>query len=111
MVNASISRLIWVFPVPVTEFRHTLETDIIKIAPETILSTGVAALIKIGSELISDRISFVNSCAGMKITNVDPALKITIRFMSVRTCDCNPCPIIFDTMVLAVAANAQIKIP
>lgn len=43
MVTASMNRLILVLPVPVTAFRHMVDTDMIKMEKVTTLKTGTAA--------------------------------------------------------------------
>jgi hypothetical protein len=58
MVKNSINRFTRVFPVPVTAFKKTEETDITKIAMVTILKTGMAIFKNSGRPSKSDKISF-----------------------------------------------------
>ena len=77
-MNASIERLITVFPVPVTELSQMVATDINKIAMATILSTGMAISRNIKSVVKSDNNSLVKIITGKKISEVMPMLSFDI---------------------------------
>jgi hypothetical protein len=90
IVMISIIRLILVLPVPVTAFRHIVETDIKRMATPTILRTGIPSAKNSSLVLNNERISFVKSSIGRKINSEDPTLSKMIRLINGRTFECKP---------------------
>src|SRR6478609_3171124 len=111
MAATSDIRFIFELPVPVTAFIHTTEIDINTNALDTTRNTGMAAVIKSSPWPYIDKNKCGKIFRKIQTSKAKPKLQYMIRLINCGTLWCRFCPITLLTIVLAVAANAQVKQP